>query len=288
MSSMQNVALSVLRRCRRKEIPQTELIRTVAEITGFTSESVRGTIIGGGRKLFGTDEFKKTWVVCQPDKALGKPKRFVQRRYRKATDVEFSLHYDTPSKKEARERGMKDLKPGRQKIITLAATEGYCVKEILRRCPQAEIINIERDADILAQWKRKGITTTNIHSTLLDFVFSPRFLLHQYSFLNADLMGYPCPSLHKMLERVNMVGNIQTIALNTLGLHNFRNHSEWKTKMEARYRSTDPTRQWLVALMSNYRIVDEWFYNRDPEHGSHRMRMFVLQRRVNSGQKAVA
>ena len=281
MSSILDTALHYMQGTHKREVTQSELLTIVSRKTGCSRESVRGSIIGdaGGRKLFGRPQFKKHWVVCIADKRLGKRKRFIRRLYVTPADTEAGIDYDTLNKQQARERGLKHLKPGPQKVITLAAAEGYCVKSILERCPEAEIINVERYPAVLAEWKKKGIPTQDHLCELACFIRSEEFMRNQYSLLNMDLMGYACPSLGEDLAYLNKSANVATIVLTLSGIKRFRNTGKRFKRLKETYRSDDPTREWLVDMMPDYRIVDQWSYVRDPDQGSRPMRMFVLKRK---------
>ncbi len=278
--SMRKYALQYLQYTRRHEISQVDFLTQICKKLKRSRESVRGTLVGGGRKLFGQPSFKRAWCVCMPDKTTGKPTRYVRRKYIQPGDVEVGMSYDTPAKKLARTRGLQYLTPGKKKVITLAASEGYCVEEILRRCPEAEITNVERDAAVLKHWKSKNIPTRNFQGTLSKFLRSPEFAANQYDTLNADLMGYACRSLDNDLVILNQLANVKYIVLTILGIKDFRNHGQWVEQARAKYHRSDPTREWIQRTLPRYQLKDAWFYNREPEKGSRRMRMFVLERRV--------
>ena len=218
-------------------------------------------------------------MVCSAHVLTGRVKRFVRRNAADKNDIEAVIDYNSPNKKEARERGLKHLKPGPQKIITLAGTEGYCVKIMLARCPEAEITNIEHDPAILAEWKKKKIPTHDFLGDLHKFLESTAFAKNQYSLFNADLMGYACNTLNADLIRVNEMANVNIIVLTLLNIKKFRNTGHWVQWARKHYHSDDPTREWLVDIMDHYTIIDEWDYIREPEKHSRSMRMFVLRRR---------
>lgn len=279
--SMIKTAVKYLQGTRHSEISQMDLLTYMAEKTGYTRESVRGSIIGGGRKLFGQELFKRHWAVCFADPVSGKRKRFVRRKYLTSQGIEVGIDYDTPAKKAARERGFSYLKPNKrkQKVITFAATEGYCVSNILERCPNATITNVERFPKVLAEWQQKGIPTNDVCMKFSRFVHTREFERSRYTFLNADFMGYAAGWLHDALEHVNELANVKTIVLTISGIKKFRNYGAWVNYAKAKYQSDDPTQEWIIDLMDNYQLVDAWFYVRDPGRGSRRMRMFVLERK---------
>lgn len=281
--SMMTAAKRFMQGTRCREVLQGDLLTIIAKKTGCSRESVRGSIIGGanGRKLFGQPEFKKHWVVCIADKSRGKRKRFVRRPYITPEDIEATIDYNTSNKQKARERGLKHLKSGPQKVkvITLAAAEGYCVKLILKRCPKAEIINVECCPTTLAEWQKKGIPTQDRLCYVADFIRSEEFQQNQYKLFNLDLMGYACPSLGEDLTHLNTLANVEIIVLNIAGRRRFRNTGARFNRMRTRYYSDDPIREWVLDMVPNYRVLDEWFYKRESVRPCPPMRMFVLKRK---------
>ena len=278
--SMLTVATDFLKRTRRREISQSEFLTIMVDATGYSRESVRGTIIGHGRKLFGQSRFQRSWAACIADPSRGKRKRLIRRKDMTAADIEFEIDYDTPAKEAARERGLRHLTPGkhRPRVITFAATEGYCVKSILARCPNADITNLERDPKVLATWESKGIPTNNVLCEFSDYIRTEEFTESEYKLLNADFVGYASRTLHNDLVYLDQWSNIKTIVLTINGIKRFRNHGAWVDYVTAKYQSDDPTLEWVTDIMNNYRVVDYWFYVRNPKRGSRRMRMFVLER----------
>ena len=266
-------------RTRKDVVTQTELLDHLSKITPFSHESVRGTIIGNarGRKLFGQPSFERDWLVCIASK--GKKKRFVRRGTETPDDRIADVDYDTPNKIKARCRGLKYLPIRCLKVITLAANEGYCVAEILKRRPGVEITNIEQDPKVLVKWQAKGIPTHDFLGTLSEFIRGPEFAANQYALANFDLMGYLARELATDMAVINRLGNIKVVVLTVQGIRKFRAASSWKTTMLAKYgHLDDPTRACLVDIMDRYTLIDDWFYNRDPSVNSKSMRMFVFRR----------
>jgi len=281
-----------MRRTKKNTVTQTDLLEHLSKLTKYDTESVRGTVIGGGIKLFGRSSFKSRWLVCDRNKEAGRPKRFVRRGTEDLHDVVAEIEYDTPNKKAARERGLKYLKQrqtGTQKIITLAAAKGHCVRHILEICPNAEITNIERETDVLSEFKKTRLRANNFAGSLSQFIQSDEFSRSRYRLANIDLMGPASPTKDRDFRRMNALANVEIITITLQGIKNFRNQpGKWKIHAMDVYGSVedterdpelDPTRNWIVDIMNNYRLIDEWFYVREPEKGSRAMRVFVLERR---------
>jgi len=123
-----------------------------------------------------------------------------------------------------------------------------------------------------------GQTREVIHGTLgtlSEFIASSEFESTTYDLLNADLMGYVSGTLDTDIRRINKLRNVKTMVLTISGLKYFRNTGEWVEQARAKYLSDDPTREWILDAMPNYRLTGERFYTRDK--GSKPMRMFILQ-----------
>lgn len=283
MSMLEN-AVRFLRRTRHPEITQRDLLTAMERRTGRSRASIRGTIIGdaNGRKLYGQAYVKKNWALCVADPIRGKRKRLVRRRYMTLADTEaVTISFDTPAKKTARERGLNHLPPGDEphKVITFAAEEGLCVKHILSLCPNAKIVNIENNREALNTWKAQGIPTTNYCDDFSKFIRTDLFQKNEFRMLNGDLICYASREFEKDLTLINTLANVQTIILTLSGIRKIRNHGWWVDWAKATFRSEDPTQEWLQTVMTNYDLVDSWFYVRDPANRSRQMRMFVLERK---------
>ncbi len=265
-------------RTRKNTITQVALLAIISKQSGCTIESVRGTIIGGGRKLFGQASFQKDWLVC--GKRNGKPKRFVRKGTEEADDIVEAIEYNTPNKIVARERGLKHLRRGRQNVITFAGAKGYCVHSIYKHCgPNVQITNIEKIPEVLAEWIAEGVPTNNFSGNFSDFVRSPEFAQKQYSLFNIDLMSYICGGRIADLLVINKLANVKYIVLTVqASKEGFRNGGAWKEEALKLYLSDDKPLECLKSVMTNYNLIDHWSYIRDPAAGSRAMRMFVLQR----------
>lgn len=277
--TINEAAIAILRSCRKREITQREFLELVSQRTGRSQESVRGTIIGYG-KLFDDPDFKIHWAEVRGKD--GKPKRLVKRSHLTPGDQECDIEYETPEKQATRDRILSHLKKTTRRVnlITLAAKKGLCAKGMYKKCPNAQIINIERRRDVLDAWEAEGIDTINVHSTFDDFIGSKKFAEHTFEFLNADLMGYVARTRHESLIRLNALKNVKVIALTTLAVENFRSHGRWKRDMKRRYRhSKTPIKDLIIDTMSNYELIDEWTYRRDPEARSRKMIVRVLRLR---------
>jgi hypothetical protein len=270
MPGMMEEALRILKTTRKKEITQTELLRRVATRTGRPVDTVRGTVIGWrSDKLMGKPEIVRAWVYCR------NPTRFVQKRYAKDA---YQPSYDTPEKKKARLRSFAEFlkidKPA-PRVLTLGADSGYCVRQILSVAPMAEVVNVEKDPDVLARYEALDFPTTNYLGALEDFVAEDGL---EFDFLNLDLMGYMSRERYRMFAKINAKTTAQTIAVNLQYGQRFRNYGRWVDWAKRRFRNRDQIRQAMNAAFSAYELRDCFQYTRDKTCQCRPMRVFVFRR----------
>lgn len=275
--SMVALAERYMSTTRKQEVLQTDLLKYVSGRTGYSLESVRGSIIGTrGGKLFGTGSFQRRWDVCR--RAAGKGARFIRKGAAAVSEV-YEVSYDTPTKKAARERGLACLPDSPCTVMTLASNEGHCVKYIMDKNPANIIHNVEFDRDVLNQWQSQGFNTEDYLGTVSSFIRTQRFRETHYAALNLDLMGYLCGGLNDDLAYLNNLDNWDHLVLTLQGIRNFRNHGRFVSWAKRRYRRyADPTQRCLKETLSSATLQDAWFYRRDPSKDCRDMRMFVFGR----------
>ena len=277
MPTIMKTALKYMERTKLKEVKQTDLISHVSKLTGCSKESVRGTIIGySPRKMFSQPSFSNKWDVCR--RQGNRCARFVRKGMHR--NEVYKINYDTPSKKKSRERGLKYVTKRPSTYLTLAGTEGLCVKHILRKCPTAIVHNVERYKDILTSLEKHKLPVINHNQTLSEFIQGPVFSSTKFHLLNLDLMGYACDGLNKDIETINNLKNSKFITLTLTGIKRFRNQGKFVEWAKSKFRSDDPTLEWLCCTLNNYELIDSWFYRRDTEDDCRNMRMFVFKRNV--------
>lgn len=269
MPGMMAEALRILKTTRKREIAQTELLHRVARRTGKPMDTVRGTVIGWrSDKLMGKPEIVRKWVYCR------NPTRFVQKRYAKDA---YAPSYDTPEKKKARTRAFAPLfrfdEPPR--VLTLGADQGYCVRQILSVFPTADIVNVERDADVLARYEGLQLPTTNFLGTLEAFVQDDPLA---FDFLNLDLMGYLLGEKYRMFQDINDKTTATALTVTLQHGERFRNYGHWVTWAKKTFRRRDQIRQAMEAAFSNFRLTDCFSYVRDKTVQCRPMRAYVFER----------
>lgn len=275
MPTLMKTALEYMNRTTLQEVIQTDLISRVSKRTGSSKESVRGSIIGySPAKMFSRPSFYNKWDVCR--RKDGKPARFV-RKGTKPAEV-YKVNYNTPSKQNARSHGLQRVTKQTRTYLTLAGTDGFCVKDILKICPTAVIHNVERYLEILDALENHNLPLINHHSTLSRFIHGSTFADTKFHLLNLDLMGYACGKLNQDMKIINDLQNSRFITLTLMGIKRFRNTGKFVKWAKSKFKSQDPTRQWLRYTLSNYTMTDAWFYRRDPDKGCRNMRMFMFKR----------
>lgn len=263
MPGMMAEAVRILSTTRKREITQTELLHLVAERTGRPVDTVRGTVIGyRSDKLMGKPEITKKWAYCR------NPTRFVKKRY--AKDV-YAPSYDTPEKKKARTRAFAPLFrfSDAPRVLTLAAEEGYCVQQIIDVFPTADIVNIDRDIEVLQ------LPTANAWCTLEEFVQNDSL---EFDFLNLDLMGYLLGKKYRLFQYINKKTTAKAIAVTLQSGERFRNYGHWVSWAKRQFRGRDQIRQAMETAFSNFTLTDCFSYVRDKTVQCRPMRVFVFER----------
>lgn len=273
MSSIIESSISYLNSSKIDVILQVDFLKAISKRTHKTTESIRGTVMGvANYKILENSKVNKTWRFAR------NPARFVRKGSKYEKDI-YDFSYNTKEKRNARKRIFSHLPRKRNPtILTLASNKGYCVKTILKRYKNPNIINVEQNEKILKEWIQGGIKTKNYLTTLEKFVKSSNFKNETFDFVNLDLMGYASMKSNKTFTAINQTNNCKCIAITLQYLKKFRNHGrfvEWAK--EKYYRFDDPTLEWIKDVFSNYTLDDVFVYNRDKSHQGVAMRVFIFK-----------
>jgi hypothetical protein len=188
---MVKVAIELLKNTDEIEIKQTDLLLKVSKITGYSTESVRGTIIGTPpHKLYGSPYFKEHWAFCRRPHA-----RIVRKEFVKAEDV-YETNYDTENKREARRRAFAPLvNKESAKILTMAGEHGRDVEDLLNINSNFEIHNVEYIEDILNKFKEKGLPVKqNYFGNIENYIKESK---ETFTYIYYDAISYACRKIHK-------------------------------------------------------------------------------------------
>ena len=273
--TIKDASVAFLKKSKKDVITQVEFLRAISKITNTTTESVRGTMMGiADYKIMQDDYVSKRWIHARS------PARFIRRGTKyEAMYTNAKVVYNTKAKKQARSRILKHIPSKRNPtILTLASSEGYCVQDILKRFKTPNIINVEKDRNVLNKWEQKNIPTVNYLCDLTKFISSPKFKSMNIDFANLDLMGYASLKSHGQFTQLNEMKNCNTIAITLQYLKRFRNHGrfvDWAKLMYGHYE--DPTLKWITNVFSNYNMIDTFTYNRDKKNKGMPMRVFIFK-----------
>jgi hypothetical protein len=265
---MLTLAVDFLKKTKKSSILQVDLLDFISNETGFSKESVRGTIIGSTpHKLFGQAYFKSNWVFCR------KPARIVRKG--RESNI-YKVNYDTEAKKAARARIFKPLQHLKNgNIVTMAGEHGHCVKQLLDINPDFNIINCEYQIEVLSQFKRKQLSTEN------HIGFIGEFLEHDVrplDFVYYDSLSYACDYMNRDFSLINKTKKVRYLAITLMGIKRFRNHGKFANWARATFeKHEDPTEEWIKHVLDNYKLIDSFYYNRDPNNNSRPMRLFLLE-----------
>jgi hypothetical protein len=256
-------------------INQTDLIKNVSRVCNIEKESVRGGICGdASHKLYGQEWFKKDFAYVRKVKGV-----HGSRIYRKPLPEgveEYFVSYNTNEKEKTRERIFSCIDNIEKPIIiTMASSEGLDVKYILNQNENAKIYNIENNKDTLDKYEKLGLPTTNLfgnfNSKILD-------IKEKVDFVYYDTVGYACPEHEQSLIKLNDNLKPKYVAVTFINIKNFRGaDSLWRRWAEEKFKSDDPTLEWIQYTMFNYKTIDLFEYNQNKDIGGRGMRVFVFE-----------
>lgn len=267
-------SINYLNSSKEDEILQVDFLKTIAKITNKTTESVRGTVMGtASYKIFENKKINKTWCFAR------NPARFVRKGSKYEKDI-YKFSYNTTEKIKARKRILSYIpKKSNPTILTLASSEGYCVRDILSKHKKAKIYNVEQYKHILAKWTKKDIPTRNYLCQLSKFLISEDFKNENFDFVNFDLMGYASKKTNKIFTIINKSKNCKYIAITLQYLPNsFRNSGPFAEWLRSEYGGKDEaTLQWIKDVFYNYTLDDVFVYNRDNKNRGRAMQVFIFK-----------
>lgn len=271
MQTINDYAVKILK-STEKEIKQTDLLKIISNKTGYSIESVRGSMLGIGKgRLQTLNYFKNNWFYVR------NPTRFIRKEFSKNNEI-YKINYDTEEKQRYRTRIIAELAKlniNNPRILTLASNTGFCVRDFRKNFNNCEIINIERDFDILESFKKLDFKNIkNIHSELSDFIINNKL---KFDLMNLDLMGYFSHSKVPMFEKIN-TKKPKIVAINMQYSKNPRNHGTYVDFLIDKYKkNNDIIKSALEDIFNNYNIVDEIIYNRDATKKCRKMRTFIFK-----------
>ena len=273
--SMLTVAKDVLRDFKGDVILQKDLLAEVSRLTGYSAESVRGSIVKASGGLMSPDVLNDVGF----DRRRA-PAAYVRRTSGKA---EFFQSYASEQKQRSREYVTGILRKalrGRTnpRIITFGGHEGICVKHFYAVFPAAAITSVEKDLasykSFLSKESRAGAFYGTFHNYALRLLPSSKVDL-----VNYDSHSYLCESMHRDLELLAGRVRPKVIALTMTANKNFRNHGAWVSEMRRKFgHYYDPALQCVLTTLRGYRYEGELEYTKENVEQAVPMRTLVFVR----------
>jgi len=261
-------------RAGKKFVTNVELFNYVAERTGQRRAVLNGTLDGSGPgKLISADWYRGRWYKV---KEGGR----IVHRFGKVT-VQREMDFNFGGKREANRRIMSFLPPnGAPRLLTLASSQGNCVKAAIAQNPNVLVDNVECDGETLRLWKaekmRSGIRTEDFPVTLQKYVTLAYFQGNQYALVNADVMGYAARPMREYLSVLNRLKNAKFIAVTTQCLKTFRNGGEFQGALRRKYAGNpDAHAECIKGWLPNYTLVDRFTYHKTA--GTKQMEVFIFK-----------
>lgn len=262
-------------RAGKKFVTNVALFQYVAERTGQTRAVLNGTLDGTGPgKLITAKWYKDRWHKIKDGNGR------IIHQFGKVT-VQREMNFDSDSKRESNRHIMSYLPvDGSPRILTLASSQGYCVKAALARNPNVVVDNIECDDEFLRLWKieqrQLSIRTNDFGTTLQRFVCLPYFQGSRYALINADVMGYASRGMLEYLSVFNKLQNAKYIAVTTQKLTGFRNGGEFVRALRTRYAGhPDAHVQCIRDWLSSYTLTDRFTYTKAA--GTKQMEVLIFK-----------
>ena len=232
-------------------ISHNELVLAVVKETGYSRESVRGSIIKRNGGLLDL----KNW-------------QYVNGEFIRCSEEQSGLiiKYNMPSKIATWDKAREYLPYNIKSMITLGGEEGNCIESFN---PEL-VVSYDTSSRVLDKLKQKF---PKVETVCADIFRNE----DQFEVANIDLVGYLCDSLCKNLHRVNESEQYEYIVLTLQGQKGIRNHGNWVNEVKYTYRdSKDMNLDILIDLFSNYKLLHWHFYKRCAR--ARRMRTLVFKR----------
>lgn len=281
-------ALKLLKRTRRNEIPLNSFLHEIMDATGNQYKlSVKGTIAGHSPgKLFSHPYFVKSWIhVPRHEDKLGFNQTMLLRRSKYPSLGTTTTNYDSIAKMASRRFILESFVGEKNtKILTMAGSEGLCVKYFKSKIKGAHVTNVEYLPHVLEDFKKTkvGRGCTNILGNINTYVTktSDRFDLFFF-----DTTTGLCDQVSKTMLACNNKMLAKEISINLLDVKRVKNRGTFVDFIKKNYyKYEDPVLSYLKDSMSNYEFSGEFKYQRF--ENSRKMR--VLKFRLISDVVSVA
>lgn len=256
-------------------ISNTELIHVVSNITGCSNQSVKGTLFKRDTKGTGL------YTVESQLKTGYKPfnNGFIKLKENEPPVITRD-DYDCPIKDSIRQKILSYINIKNPIILTFAAHQGLCVKQMIDKFPDATIINIERCKYIFNEYKKLNLPTIDYNNDASEVL--PELLKNNIDLFNYDSCSYFSKNHHENLSLINDKSSINTLAITLYNAKNLMNTGTWVDRMKLLYNHLDdPIKNIIIDTLSKYELKDEIMYRKSNVVRARAMRVFIFTKKAN-------
>jgi hypothetical protein len=249
-------------------ITQVEILTQIAKKFNTTKERVRGTICGTApHKLYGLEFFHNNYVFAR------KPARVIRKPIPRTENIYYE-NYISKEKQKIRELVSKCTRKKKPKILTMAASEGLCVKYFLEIFQEPKIYNIERYENILDKYKKLNLPTIDLLGSFENCIND---INEKLDVIFYDTVGYACEQMNTSLKTINDNKKTNHLIITMMDIQKFRNHGKWVEWARKKFKNKNPTEQWIKFVLNNYEITKKIKYNKNKELGCRTMVVYVAK-----------
>lgn len=254
-----------------QKVPAISLKDLVSEVnttTGKSTASIRGVICKDTVGVYNTSFLQSIGKTYQEGVFTSAPTKPHQ-------------NYDCKEKQRVRTKLFGYIPKHKDAVVlTMASYEGLCVKHIKAMRPTAKIINVEMDLEVLREYKKLKLGTTDCLNTIEEFVEQNPTIPIDFAFI--DTVGYLSQKSEDLYTALNTNKNIKVLAITQQFMEDFRNNpkNKWRVINDAKYAKHDKkVTACMDDLLSNYTRVEDEQYRKENVKHAQKMRTFVFVRK---------
>jgi hypothetical protein len=260
--TIKEASIIFLNETKQNEILVRDFFKIISNMTGYSTESIRGSSLGLSNDKFVKENwFTDNFVYLKRDEKH--PARIVSKNYLKNSQIKFEnyISYNSVSKNNARKFIFNDIKNIENPIVlTMAGECGFDVKLIKQINKRAIVYNVERDENVLSKFIKRRFVVKNFNCTMHTFLLQNDIF---YDVINYDSVSYLCGYLSNDLKIINSKKSTNILALTLMNIKKIRNHGSFSSTTRTKYiDSSDPTFDCIQDILSNYIFIGEHIYNR--------------------------
>lgn len=274
--TIKSVIKDILFTLKEDYILLTDLISQTSKITGYTYASVYGSSFLGTDKFVVEDWFISSYALLNKDTL---PRRIAKKSYLERIGFivkNLAISYDSKPKVKAREFIFNEITGiDRPRILTLAGEQGLDVKMVMERSKNPNIDNVEKYTNILEKYQELNYPTNDHKMSFTKFIRAHQY--RKYDLMNYDTMGYLWKYIAADMLYINLNKMTNCVCLTLTNIKKIRNHGPFADFVREKYEDfDDPTKSYLVDIMTNYDLVSEHKYKQRFKKGNG-MRIFKFK-----------